>query len=106
MEFFKNLEILELKCTPFESIINQYFKQKIINDRDPNNRKGLTRKLNKDETNIEEILDKHYLKEKTKLKIHILDLSGGKYTEKIYQNFPILTEGLDIENKFPQKPDK
>ena len=106
LEFFKNLEILELKCTPFESIINQYFKQKIINDRDPNNRKGLTRKLNKDETNIEEILDKHYLKEKTKLKIHILDLSGGKYTEKIYQNFPILTEGLDIENKFPQKPDK
>ena len=106
LEFFKNLEILELKCTTFESIINQYFKQKIINDRDPNNRKGLTRKLNKDETNIEEILDKHYLKEKTKLKIHILDLSGGKYTEKIYQNFPILTEGLDIENKFPQKPDK
>ena len=103
LEFFKNLEILELKCTPFESNINQYFKQKIINHHDPENKKGFTRKLNEDETNIEKILDNNYLKEKTKLKIYILDLSGGKYTEKIYQNFPNLTEGLDIENKFPYK---
>ena len=103
LEFFKNLEMLELKCTPFESNINQYFKQKIINHHDPDNKKGFTRDLNEDETNIEKILDNNYLKEKTKLKIYILDLSGGKYTEKIYQNFPNLTEGLDIENKFPYK---
>ena len=101
LEFFKNLEIFELKCTPFESIINQYFKQKTINYHDPTNKKGFTRDLNEDEKNIEYILN--YLKEKNKLKIYILDLNGGKYIEKIYQNFPDLTFGLDIENKFPHK---
>ena len=103
LEFFKNLEILELKITPFENWVDQFFKQKFINFHDPDNRKKLTRPFNKDEKNIEQILDHHYLKENTKIKIYILDLNGGKYTEKIYQNFPVLTESLDIENKFPHK---
>ena len=103
LEFFKNLEMLELKLTPFESFVNQFFKQKLINEHDPKNNKGFTRAFNEDEKNVEEILENNYLKEKTKIVIYILDLNGGKYTDKINQNFPKLTERLNVENKFPHK---
>ena len=103
LDFFKNLEILELKCTPFESSVNSYFKKRVVQLLDPENKKGLKQPLNGEEKKIDKILTENYLKEKKKLKIHILDLSGGKYTDKINQNLPELTERLNIENKFYYK---
>ena len=103
LDFFKNLEILELKCTPFESSVNSYFKKRVVQLLDPENKKGLKQPLNEEEKKIDKILTENYLKEKKKLKIHILDLSGGKYTDKINQNLPELTERLNIENKFYYK---
>ena len=103
LDFFQNLEILELKCTPFESSVNSYFKKRVVQLLDPENKKGLKQPLNEEEKKIDKILTENYLKEKKKLKIHILDLSGGKYTDKINQNLPELTERLNIENKFYYK---
>ena len=103
LDFFKNLEILELKCTPFESSVNSYFKKRVVQLLDPENKKGLKQPLNEEEKKIDKVLTENYLKEKKKLKIHILDLSGGKYTDKINQNLPELTERLNIENKFYYK---
>ena len=99
LEFFKYLEILELKCTPFEKSINQFFRQKIVNEHDKDKKKGYYRDFNEDEKKIEQILENEYLKEKTKIIIYILDLNSGKYTEKINQDFPKLIQSLNVENK-------
>ena len=103
LEFFKNLISLELKCTPFEKNVNQYFRKKIIQSYDPENKKGYTKPLDEDEKKVEEILSGHYLQNTTKIWINILDLNGGKYTEKIVQSFPELIERINVENKFPYK---
>ena len=103
LEFFKNLTSLELKCTPFEKIVNQFYRKKIIQMYDPENKKGYLKPLDEDEKKVEEILSGHYLQNNTKLWIQILDGSGGKYTEKIIQSFPDLIERMNLENKFPYK---
>ena len=103
LEFFKNLISLELKCTPFEKNVNQYFRKKIIQSYDPENKKGYTKPLDEDEKKVEEILSGHYLQNNTKMWIQILDANGGKYTEKINQSFPELIERINVENKFPYK---
>ena len=103
LEFFKNVTSLELKCTPFEKIVNQYYRKKIIQSYDPENKKGYTKPLDEDEKKVEEILSGHYLQKNTKMWIQILDANGGKYTEKIIQSFPELIERINVENKFPYK---
>ena len=103
LEFFKNLTSLELKCTPFEKIVNQFYRKKIIQMYDPENKKGYFKPFDEDEKKVEEILSGHYLNNNTKLWIQILDASGGKYTEKIIQSFPDLIERMNLENKFPYK---
>jgi hypothetical protein len=100
LEFFKNLEILELYCTPFEECMNHYFKQKLMNESKNAKAKGLYREFNKDEENIEKILENSYLKKKTKLMICILDInSNGKYSDKIKEVFPKLIENILVEKK-------
>ena len=64
LDFFKNLEILELKCTPFESSVNSYFKKRVVQLLDPENKKGLKQPLNEEEKKIDKILTENYLKEK------------------------------------------
>ena len=103
LEFFKNLISLELKCTPFEKNVNQYYRKKIIQSYDPENKKGYTKPFDEDEKKVEEILTGHYLQNNTKMTIEILDANGGKYTEKIIQSFPELIERINAENKFPYK---
>ena len=103
LEYFKNLEILELKCTPFEKNVNQYFRKKIYQYRDPQNKKGCTEPFNEEDKKIEEILKENYLKDNTKLTIYILDLSTGKYTDQINQHYSFMMERLKVENKFPNK---
>ena len=103
LEFFKNLISLELKCTPFEKNVNQFYRKKIIQSYDPENKKGYTKPFDEDEKKVEEILTGHYLQNNTKMTIEILDANGGKYTEKIIQSFPELIERINAENKFPYK---
>ena len=103
LEFFKNLNILELKYTPFEKDVNNFFKKKIIMHHDPENKKGFTKPFDEEDKKVIQILDGHYLKEKTNLMIYILDLNGGKYSDKINQFYPDLLERLHVENKFPYK---
>jgi len=103
LEFFKNLNILELNCTPFEKDVNNFFKKKIIMHHDPENKKGFTKPFDEEDKKVIQILDGHYLKEKTNLMIYILDLNGGKYSDKINQFYPHLLERLHVENKFPYK---
>ena len=103
LEFFKNLNTLELKYTPFEKDVNNFFKKKIIMHHDPENKKGFTKPFDEEDKKVIQILDGHYLKEKTNLMIYILDLNGGKYSDKINQFYPDLLERLHVENKFPYK---
>ena len=103
LEFFKNLNILELNCTPFEKDVNNFFKKKIIMHHDPENKKGFTKPFDEEDKKVIQILDGHYLKEKTNLMIYILDLNGGKYSDKINQFYPDLLEKLHVVNKFPYK---
>ena len=103
LEFFKNLNILELNCTPFEKDVNNFFKKKIIMHHDPENKKGFTKPFDEEDKKVIQILDGHYLKEKTNLMIYILDLNGGKYSDKINQFYPDLLERLHVVNKFPYK---
>ena len=103
LEFFKNLNILELNYTPFENDVNNFFKKKIIMHHDPENKKGFTKPFDEEDKKVIQILDGHYLKEKTNLVICILDLNGGKYSDKMNHFYPDLMERLYVENKFPYK---
>ena len=103
LEFFKNLNILELNYTPFEKDVNNFFKKKIIMHHDPENKKGFTKPFDEEDKKVIQILDGHYLKEKTNLVICILDLNGGKYSDKMNHFYPDLMERLYVENKFPYK---
>lgn len=99
LESFKNLRILELKCTPFEKCINQFYRKKVIEGHDHENKKKLEYEYNEEEKKIEQILENNYLKEKTQITINILDYNT-KYTQFIISHFPHLLDRISMINKF------
>ena len=100
LESFKNLRILELKCTPIEKCINQFYRKKVMKYYEVENKMRLEISFNEDEKKIEQILENNYLKEKTQITISILDLNT-KYTKIINTHFPHLIERISMLNEFP-----
>ena len=101
LESYKNLKILELKNTPLEYNINQFFRKKVMKTYDPKNTKQSQHAYNEDEIKIEQVFDDKQIKEKTNITIKIMDLIFTKYTKAINTHFPYLFERIDMENQFP-----
>ena len=100
LESFKNLRILELKCTPIEKCINQFYRKKVMKFYEVENKMRLEISFNEDEKKIEQILENNYLKEKTQITISIMDLNT-KYTKIINTHFPHLIERISMLNEIP-----
>ena len=100
LETLKNLLIFEIKYTPFEQSINQYFRKKVMKSHDPNNKKINEHRYNQNEEKISKIIEENNLKEKTKATIIVIDLLGVKYTKYIFQHLQNLVERITLENKF------
>ena len=99
LESFKNLRILELKCTPIEVCINQFYRKIVMKYYDPDNKKQFEHAFNENEKKIEQILENNYLKENTQITISILDLINTKYTKIISTHFPHLLDRISMINK-------
>ena len=99
LESFKNLRILELKCTPIEVCINQFYRKKVMKFYDPDNKKQFEHAFNENEKKIEQILENNYLKENTQITISILDLINIKYTKIISAHYPHLLDRISMVNK-------
>ena len=99
LESFKNLRILELKCTPIEVCINQFYRKIVMKYYDPDNKKQFEHAFNENEKKIEQILENNYLKENTQITISILDLINTKYTKIISTHFPHLLDRISMVNK-------
>ena len=100
MQTYKNIQIIELKFTPLEKCINQFFKKKVMKFHDPGNTKQSEHAYNDDEKKIEQIFDDKALKEKTTITIRIMDLIYSKYTKTIYTHLSYLVDRITLENKF------
>lgn len=100
LQTYKNLQILELKYTPIEKCINQFFKKKVMKFHDPNNLKKSEHAYNNDEEKIKNIFDDKSLKEKTTITIKIMDLIYSKYTKTINSHLEYLFDRIILENKF------
>ena len=99
LESFKNLRILELKCTPIEVCINQFYRKIVMKYYDPDNKKQFEHAFNENEKKIEQILENNYLKENTQITISILDLINIKYTKIISAHYPHLLDRISMVNK-------
>ncbi len=100
LQTYKNIQIIELKYTPIEKCINQFFKKKVMKFHDPGNVKQSAHAYNDDEKKIEQIFDDKALKEKTTITIKIMDLIYSKYTKTIYTHLSYLVDRITLENKF------
>ena len=100
LQTYKNIQIIELKYTPIEKCINQFFKKKVMKFHDPGNVKQSAHAYNDEEKKVEQIFDDKALKEKTTITIKIMDLIYSKYTKTIYTHLSYLVDRITLENKF------
>ena len=101
LETYKNIDILELKNTPIENVINQFFRKKVMKHYDTDNTKGSIHAYNSDEKKIEQIFDDKNIKNKINITIKINDLIFSKYTKTIVSHLSYLLERITLESQFP-----
>ena len=96
---FKNLLIFELKCTPFEQCINQYYRKKVMKFHDPNNKMIREHTLNANEEKILQIIENKIIQDNSKAKIIIMDLIGVKYTKTLFIHLLNLVERITLYSR-------
>ncbi len=77
-EFFKALEVFEIKNTHIWYSINHYLRKREIKHYDKKNIKISEHNYNKNEKKMEEILGNNYLQNNTNVTKYILDLINAK----------------------------
>ena len=110
LDNFSQLELLNLKSTPFEETLNAYIKNEIkivylhIHRKD-NNKVNEVKIENKIEHNeLKNIIDKDYLRINRSFHIIINDLITLKYSssKRMKQHLPKLDQNLIIDNQKPE----
>ena len=97
---FPQLKTLLIRHTPVEKDFNNYLKIRVIRKIEENDKKELSN-MSEMDLQFEQFIEKeHYLKEKTKLKLKLMNTIGYKYLSIIRKNFPYLLENIKIETKF------
>ena len=97
---FPKLKNLLLRHTTFESDFNNYLKIRVTRKMEENQKKELSA-MSATDLQFEEFFEKeHYLKEKTKLNLKLMNTNGYKCLSIVRKYFPYLLENIKIETKF------
>ena len=100
IEGFPTMKTLIIRHTPIEKDFNNFLKIKVIRKNEEMNKKELS-SLSESDLKYEEFIEKeHYLKEKTKLTLKLMNTIGYNYLNSIRKYFPYLLDNIKIETKF------
>ena len=97
---FPKLKTLLIRHTPLEKDFNNYLKIRVIRKMEENEKKELSNMSDMDLQFDNFIEKEHYLKEKTNLKLKLMNINGHKCLSLIRKYFPYLLENIKIETKF------
>ena len=97
LEALKNLVTLELKCTPIEQCINQFYRKKVMKYHDTDKKKISHWTLNENEEKISQIFEKNIIKDKSRATLIINDLIGSKYTKTLFTHLKNLVESINLK---------
>lgn len=97
LETFKSLQTFELKCTPFEQCINQFYKKRVMKYHDPSNKMIKEHSLNQNEEKVSQIIEQNILKDKSRATLIINDLIGAKYTKTLFTHLQNLVERITLD---------
>ena len=100
IEGFPQLKTLLLSHTPFEKDFNNYLKVRVQRKMEENKKEELST-MSEIDLQFEEFIEKeHYLREKTKLTLKLMNINGHKCLSMVRRYFPYLLENIKIETKF------
>lgn len=100
IEGFPQLKTLLLRHTPFEKDFNNYLKVRVQRKMEENKKEELST-MSEIDLQFEEFIEKeHYLREKTKLTLKLMNINGHKCLSMVRRYFPYLLENIKIETKF------
>ena len=100
IEGFPQLKTLLLRHTPLEKDFNNYLKIRVQRKMEENQKEELSA-MSEIDLQFEELIEKeHYLREKTKLILKLMNTNGHKCLSMVRRYFPYLLENIKIETKF------
>ena len=100
IEGFPGIKTLLLRNTPFEKNYNNYLRIRVVRKMEENQKKELSNMTDLDLKFDEFIEKEHYLREKTKLIIKLMNTNGYKCLSIVRKYFPYLLDNIKIETKF------
>ena len=100
IEAFPKMKTLLIKHTPIEKDFNNYLKIRVQRKMEENMKGELSSMSDMDLQFEEFVAKEHYLKEKTKLCLKLMNTNGYKCLSIIRRYFPYLLENMKIETKF------
>ena len=100
IEGFPCIKTLLLRNTPFEKNYNNYLKIRVVRKMEENQKKELSNMTDLDLKFDEFIEKEHYLREKTKLTLKLMNTNGYKCLSIVRKYFPYLLDNIKIETKF------
>ena len=100
IEGFPCIKTLLLRNTPFEKNYNNYLRVRVVRKLEENQKKELSNMSDLDLKFDEFIEKEHYLREKTKLTLKLMNTNGYKCISLVRKYFPYLLDNIKIETKF------
>lgn len=100
IEVFPSIKTLLLRNTPFEKNYNNYLRIRVLRKLEENQKKELSNMTDLDLKFDEFVEKEHYLREKTKLTIKLMNTNGYKCLSIVRKYFPYLLDNIKIETKF------
>ena len=100
IEGFPCIKTLLLRNTPFEKNYNNYLRVRVVRKLEENQKKELSNMSDLDLKFDEFIEKEHYLREKTKLTLKLMNTNGYKCLSLVRKYFPYLLDNIKIETKF------
>ena len=97
---FPKIKTLIIRHTPIEKDFNNYLKVRVARKIEENEKKELSNMSDMD-LQYEEFVEKeHFLKEKTKITLKLMNTIGYKNLSLVRKYFPYLLDNIKIETKF------
>ena len=100
IEGFPGIKTLLLRNTPFEKNYNNYLRIRVVRKLEEKQKKELSNMTDLDLKFDGFIEKEHYLREKTKLTIKLMNTNGYKCLSLVRKYFPYLLDNIKIETKF------
>ena len=100
VEAFPKMKNLLIKHTPMEKDFNHYLKIRVQRKMEEKQKEELSNMSDMDLQFEEFIAKEHYLREKTKLTVKLMNTNGHKCLSLVRKYFPYLLENVKIETKF------